>query len=266
MERELGVPVQVVNKPGASTQVALAELAGAPPDGYNIGFMAISTSLITYLDTTRKATYGRDDFQPVATYTTEPNALVVKADSPFKSLQDVLDAAKARPGEVTVATPSLNGSSHLPMLILEKMTGTKFKYVHFDGGAPVISALLGGHVQVASAAASQFLALSKSGEVRMLGMMDTERSRFYPDTPTLPELGFDLSAPSTYGLIVPAGTPMEVVNTLSEAIKKSMDDPSVQSKLADFGLATRYRNPEEFARFWDEQENHVKEALELAKG
>ena len=144
MEKELGVPVQIVNKPGGGTQLGLAQLALAKPDGYTIGWTNVPSCLPTYLDPKRKATYARKDFQPIANVVVDPAMIVVRADSPFKTTKDLIDAAKANPGTIKAATGGLLTSDHLQTMQFEKLVGVKFVMVHFDGTGPASTALLGG--------------------------------------------------------------------------------------------------------------------------
>ena len=265
LEKELGTPVQVVNKPGASHQVAMTELVRSKPDGYTLGVTTFLTVLVTYLDPERKAAYGRSSSQPVAHYNLERNVLVVKSDSPYKSVKDLVDAAKLNPGKVKAATSGLMTNTHLPMLMLERLSGAKFAYVHFSGAAPALNAVLGGHADafVSSAAASrQHL---KSGALRGLGISDKQESEFFPDIKTLEAQGFKVHAPFSNGISAPAGTPKDVVDILSRAIKRVLDSADIQDKMRNMAMTSAYMDPEQFARYWAEMEAQVEPLIKLAK-
>ncbi len=265
MEKELQVPVEVANKAGAATQVASAELAKAKPDGYNLGIVSIPTIMTTYLDPERKATYSRKDFQPVALYTSEPITIAVKSDSPYKTLNDLVNAAKANPGKIGIATPGLMGSPHLGALALQRAAGVDFAYVHFDAGGQAVTALLGGHVDAVSASASNFLSNFKAGTVRPLGVMDTEESKFYPGVKTMEAQGFKVVVIATYGIAAPAGTPKEVVDVLNSTIKKAMETDELKSKIDTAGLALSYMDSTQYGNYWSEMDDWAKPLIELAK-
>ena len=265
MEKELGAPVEVVNKPGASTQLAMTDLATAKPDGYTLGSITLMTTIVTYLDPDRKAIYTRKDFQPVAHFTGESNLVVVKADSPFKDIKDLVDASKANPEKVKVGTSGLMGNTHLGMLMLENAAKVKFAFVHFDGNAPALTALLGGHVDVLCISTGAVLPHYKSGDVRVLGVLDKEESKFFPGVKTLAAQGYDAVTVFSYGLAAPAGTPREVVDTLSSSVKKAMASDELKRKLDEMALVPNYMGPDEFEKYWAEMEARVKPLMELVK-
>lgn len=265
LEKELGVPVQVVNKPGAAAQTGLTELAKSKPDGYTIGLSPLPTAYNTYLDPERKAAYGRRDLVQVANQVVDPQAIGVKADSPYKSLKDLLEAAKARQGQFKAATAGLLGNDHLGILLLGQTAGVKLNPVHFDGGGAAVTALLGGHVDVGVHTIGAFAPSAKSEKVRLLAVMDRERSKFFPDVPTLQELGYKGEMGSYRGFSVPAGTPKEVVDMLSAAIKKGSETDDVKKKMDEMMLPQRYMDAAGYTKFWDEFEAQAKPLLEIGR-
>ncbi len=168
LEKELGVRVQVVNKPGASTQVGTTELARSKPDGYTLGSITFATTLTTYLDPNRKAAYNRSSFAPVAMYFAEVVVVAVKADSPFQTMKDVIDAAKASPDKVKAGDGGLMAVTHLASLAVQKATGTRFAAVHFEGGGAGTVALLGGHIDIGIFGSGNVTSQFKAGQVRIL--------------------------------------------------------------------------------------------------
>lgn len=265
LEKELGVPVQVVNKPGAAAQTGLTELAKSKPDGYTIGLSPLPTAYNTYLDPERKAAYGRRDLAQVANQVVDPQAIGVRADSPYKTFKDFLDAAKAQQGQFKAATAGLLGNDHLGILLLGQTAGVKLNPVHFDGGGAAVTALLGGHVDVGVHTIGAFAPSAKSEKVRLLAVMDRERSKFFPDVPTLQELGYKGEMGSYRGFSVPAGTPKEVVDILSAAIKKGSETQDVRKKMDEMMLPQRYMDAAEYMKFWDEFEAQVKPLLEIGR-
>lgn len=265
MEKELGVPISVVNKPGAGTQIGLTELARSKPDGYTIGIITLPTALPTYLDPDRKPTYARKNFQSVAGYLAEANTLAVKVDSPFKTLKDLVDAAKATPGKVKVADAGLLTVTHLGLLLFQKAANVEFASVHFDGGAPALTALLGGHVDAQTGVVSQFLPSVKNGKVRVLGVMDRGESKFLPGVKTMEAQGYRAYMLSSSAMVGPSGLPGEVVATLDRAVRKAMDSDGVKKRMDEMGLPLGYTDAARYTTFWTDMEAELRPVMELAK-
>lgn len=265
LEKELGTPVQVVNKPGATGQTGMTEVAQATPDGYTIGSAVLPAVITTYLDPERKSAFMRKDLQLLALHVADGSAVAVKADSPFKTVKDVVEAGKANPDKIKFGTTGILGNTHLNILQLQKETGAKFAIVHFDGGNPMKTALLGGHIDAHFGSAGESLPQFKSGEMRFLGIMDKQRSPFYPNVPTLEEQGFPLYAAGTRGYVLPAGTPMDIVNILTGAMKRVMESPEHKQKMDELGLTIRYMDPKQYSDYWADFEEQVRPLMELAR-
>lgn len=265
LEKELGVPVQVVNKPGASQQVAMTEVFNSKPEGYVIGNASFPTVPLSYLDPERKAVYGRKDFAPVATYAALAGALVVKADSPFKTVADLVKAAKQRPGQIKMGTGGFMSAGHLPLVELERNAGVKFALVHFNGGAPVAMASLGGHIEAGYSAAGVFQSHIRSGALRFLAYFDPQRSKTFPDTPTLQEQGYKADGTLKYTFLVRSGTPKEIVDSLAAAFKKISAKADVQDKLMKSGMETQFMGPTELGAYWDEVDRQLPELIKMAR-
>ena len=241
MEKELGVPVQVVNRPGASTQVGMAELVASKPDGYTLEMPSIPTTLVTYLDPGRNATYGREDFELVASVAADATTISTAASSPYMTLNDVIEAAKANPEGVTAATAGVGGVTHLTGVALQEAAGVKLAFVHFTGGSPSTTAALAGHTDVAFSSMGAVRGLLKSGELRVLALFDREESPLLPGVKTAMAQGYDVQGDIVNGVIVPAGTPKEVKDTLGSSIKKAAADKEFVEKLQQVGLVARFR-------------------------
>lgn len=266
LEKELGVPVLVVNKPGASGQIAYTMLTQAKPDGYTIGNTNFPSAVVTYLDPARKATYTRKNFEPLALHVIDPGLFAVKKDSPFKTLSEVIEAAKANPKKIKICTTGIQSDEAFGILQLQKMTGAQFAMVHFSQGiAPAMTAFLGGKIDVFCGNVGDLLAQFKSGEVRILGIMDDKPSPFYSGIKTFAEQGYKLYNASSRGFAVPAGTPKEIINVLSNAIKRAVATEEHKKRMSDMGLTLRYMDPEQYAKYWDNYEAKLKELLPLTK-
>ena len=266
MEKELGTSVVVVNKPGASGQIAYTALTQAKPDGYTIGNTNFPSSVVTYLDPSRKAVYNRKSFELLALHVLDPGLFAVKANSPFKTVKDLIEAAKASPKKIRVSTTGIQSDEAFAILQLQKMTGVQFAQVHFaQGVAAAMTAFLGGKFEVLCANVGDLLSQFKSGEVRILGIMDDEHSPFYPGVKTFEEQGYKLYDASSRGFAAPAGTSKEVVNILSGAIKKVVATEDHKKRMADMGLTLRYMDPGQYAKYWSEYEVMIKELLPLTQ-
>ena len=265
MEKQLGTSIEVVNKPGAGSQVGVAELARSKPDGYTIGNTSAPAVITIYLDPDRKATFTWDDFAPIGLHVFDPGVMAVPVDSKYKTLKDLVDDAKANPEKIKAGTTGILGDDHLAILALQRLTGAKFAIVHFTGGAPQVTALLGGHIDVGFDNVGTYAKLDKEGKTRTLAVMDTQRNRFIPDVPTAEEQGFKLYSSSSRGLSAPKGTPKEIVWAISRAMEQAMKDPELQKKMDDACLTQRYMNPDEFDKYWRDFEAQVKPLMELAK-
>ena len=262
MEKDLGAPIAVVNKTGATGQVGTTELVRSKPDGYTIGNTNLPSTINNYLEPDRKAVFGRKDLQQVANQVVDPETLNVKADSPLKSLKDLVEAAKANPGGVKVGTSGTLGNDHMAAMLFQKAAGIRFSLVHFDGGGPGMNALLGGHIDVLSSTAGTPTAHFKSGAIRYLAIMEKEPSPLFPGVTTYESQGYPLYFASSRGITVRAGTPPEVVEILANAVKRAMENDAVKQRMESLGLVQRYMGPAEYTKYWDEFEAQTKPLLE----
>lgn len=265
LERELGVTVTVLNRAGAGSQVGITELVTAEPDGYTIGFTNLPSTLMTYLDPERQAVYDREDFQVVALQAVDPSVVAVRADGPFQTLDDLINEARANPEGIRSGTAGVGSSQHVQTVMFEQETGVDLAPVHFEGGGPAVTALIGGHIEVVMTQVGESLSQVKSGSVRLLGVMSDERSPYHPDVPTLKEQGIDLVANSSRGMSLPAGTPPEIVEIWSEATKNAMEDPEFQQRMKDSGIEIVYMDTPEYEEYWNEYESVVEELIPLLR-
>lgn len=265
MEKDLGVPVNVVNKGGAGQQIGLTEVALAKPDGYTLGYYSFPQINGIYLDPERKAAFKRTDLQPLALHAVDPGVLGVPADSPFKTVKELVDAAKANPGTIKIGSSGLMSDDHIAVLKLEQLTGAKFAVVQFESSAPATAALLGGHIDALAANVSELPSHVKSGKAQVLGVMDKEESRYLPGVKTFEAQGYKLYNSSSRGLLMPAGAPKEVSDTLAASIKKAMDAPEHKQKMDELFVTQRYMDAAQFTTFWDEIDAEVAKFLAETK-
>ncbi len=265
LEKILGTPVQVVNKPGASGQVGTTQIALAKPDGYTFGVTAIPSTSTIYLDPERKAVFGRKDLAPLARHTSDPVAIGVRADSKYKTLKDLLDDARANPEKIKAGSPGILSVYHLGILLLERATNTRFAVVQFDGGPQSLNALAGGHLDVDFDHLGVMASHIKVGKVRVLGIMDKQASPFVPEVKTLESQGIKVYMTTARAYSAPAGTPKEIIDILSSAIKQSTDGEAHRKKLEDMFTTVAYQDAAQFGAYWDEVDAQVKPLIELAK-
>jgi len=265
LEKELGTSVQVVNKAGAGSQLGCTDVAMAKPDGYTILYTSLPSTLATYLDTERKSVYNRKSFEPIAMTTDDSLGIAVRADGPYKTLKDYVDTAKARPGEVKIGTAGIMSPNHLAGLLFQQAAGLKLAWVHFDGGAPEGVALVGGHIESGSMMLSTSQAQLKAGTIRILAISDTEESEFAPGAPTMTSQGYKVVMGAAHFAATPAGTPKEIVDLLSRAIKKVSDTEEFKSKLKAVGLKPSYKDPDQLSSYWAQSEADVQSIIDLAK-
>lgn len=259
-EKELGQSLVVVNKPGAGGQVGWTEMSRQRPDGYYIGLINLPALNTVILDPERKAVFGIDAFTPIINHVLDPGLIWVKADSPYKSVKELVEAAKQSPGKISAATTGILSDDHLAILMVEEaVPGAQFRLVHFEGGAPQLTAILGGHVDVAFDNVGSVAKRVRSGELRALAVTDTQRSKFLPDVPTMAELGYPtVISSSTRGIAGPKGMPEPVVKKLQDVLGRAMANPEHVKKMEDAGLAIKVMVGEEYAKYY--RDTHAKAA------
>ncbi len=265
MEKVLGTKVEVLNKPGASGQLGYTMVAQAKPDGYTIGLASLPGVMVSIMDPDRKAAYKKDDFQPIALQVLDAGVIAVKADSPYKTIKDLLDDAKARPKKITMSTTGLQTGDHFSILQLQQLTGTQFAIVHFDGAGTAMTALLGKKINAYVGNVGDVLSQLKSGDIRVLGVMDTEESPFLPGVRTFESQGINLLGGSWRGYLAPAGTPKEIVDKLSAAIKTALETEEVKAAMDKLGLQIRYMDAKDYTKLWDSYGSMEKELIPLSK-
>ena len=259
-EKQLGQTIVVVNRGGAGGQVGWTDMSRARPDGYYMGFINLPALNTVILDPERKAAFKADAFVPLINQVLDPGIIWIKADSPYKSLKDLLEAAKRAPNKFSAATTGILSDDHLAILMAEEAyPGAIFRIVHLEGGAAQLTAILGGHIDVAFDNVGSVYRRVRTGELRALAVMDTRRSSFLPEVPTTPELGFPtVISNSTRGIAVPKGTPAPIIKKLEQVFKKAMEDPEHVKKMEEAGLALKIMVGEEYAKYY--RELHAKAA------
>ncbi len=224
LQEELDSPVVVVNRPGAGGEIGLSELAGAEPDGYTLGI--INTPGIVTIPIEREAQFSLDSFDFIAGVVEDPATISVMKDSGIATIEDLVAAAKAEPGSITVGTQGVGSAGHISLALLEQAAGIEFLPVPFAGAAPARTALLSGEIMATTANLGEALTFADGQpDWVILGVMTPNPSPMAPDVPTFKSAGYDIVGGSIRGFGGPAGMPEEVVSKLSAAIAKIAENP-----------------------------------------
>ncbi len=246
MAKDLGQSVLVENKPGAGTIIGTDLVAKSAPDGYTLVVSSIAHSVNPSL--MEKMPYSTDkDFAPVAMIVRSPNVLVVRADSPYKSLKDIMAAAKASPNKLSYASPGNGTSSHLAGALFADMAKVELQHVSYKGSGPALTDLLGGQTDMIFATSGSVGKFIDSGKLRALAITSATRSTAYPSLPTMAEAGVPgYNTEGWYGFYAPAGTPAAVIDKLNAATRKAANSESFKSKVVGEGMVVQTGTPAEF--------------------
>jgi tripartite-type tricarboxylate transporter receptor subunit TctC len=239
--------VIVENRPGAGGNIGVNVAAKSPNDGYTI-VMGQTSNLAINATLYPNLPYSpTKDFSPITTVASAPLVLVVASNSPFKSLADILNAAKAKPGQVTFASPGNGTVAHMTIELLQKASGAKFQHVAYKGSSQAITDLIGGYVQVFMSSIPTAIAQIKGGRMRAIAVTSADRSNDLPNIPTINEAGYKgFDAATWFGILAPAGTPPAVISKLNQNINQVLKMPDVQKRIELEGATTLGSTPEQF--------------------
>jgi tripartite-type tricarboxylate transporter receptor subunit TctC len=252
MEKLLGRPVVVVNRGGAGGAVGNRAAAQSAPDGYTLLMTLSSLAVLPEADRLfgRTPSYEVSQLAPVGRVLADPTLLAVPSDAPWRTLDDLIADAKARPGTIPYGSSGTYGTLHVAMEMFAHSAGIKLLHVPFQGAGPAVTALLAGTVQALASAPGVLLGHVRERRLRVLANWGAQRIASFPDTPTFRELGH----PSVEfyiwaGLFVPAGVPAPIMERLRAALRAACEDPEVVRVFANAGSPVAYLDAPEFARF-----------------
>jgi putative tricarboxylic transport membrane protein len=246
----LGQPVVVVNRTGGTGAVQMNALKSAAPDGYTIGVHTLShfTAMLTNL----KGTFAPKDFSWICLNQFDPHVIMVRQDSPYKTIKDFVDAVKKKGSEMTVGGYGSPGTvSHIGMQMFATAAGLKMNWVAYNSTPEAMSAMLGEHVEVAIANPGPVLQFAEAGRIRVLAVLGNERIAGFPDAPTLQEAGFNVdgSWQNLRGFYGPAGIPEDIQNKIADAFAKAMEAPDYVAYEKEAGLIRKFMPPAEYHEF-----------------
>jgi len=246
LQKNLGQTVVVANVTGASGTVGARESKNSPADGYTIYAMHDYIHLVHYSGLTD---ISYKDFEPICLVSATPSVLTASPKTPWKNWQELLADAKKRPGEITVGA-TLSSTSHIFPATIEKAAGIKFKYVSYEGLAPRMNAILGGHIDLTDANLTQ-KGKVEAGQLRFLAIATEQRDPEIPNVPTLKELGYNIVYEVARGLVVPKGTPAPVRAKLVEACGKATSEPAFKEAMRLQGTRVAYLDAAQYQAFLD---------------
>jgi tripartite-type tricarboxylate transporter receptor subunit TctC len=266
MERILGQPVVVNNKPGAGGAVGMASVATARPDGYTVLVALSSISIIPEADKLfgRQPAYSMEQFAPVALVTADPTVLVVPADSPWHSVKEFVEDAKKRPHQISFSSSGVYGTLHMAMAMFTSAAGIELKHVPFNGGGPALTALLGNHVQALASGPGPVLPQIKAGKLRALAVTTATRSPVLPDVPAMAEAlpGYEFSA--WYAVGAPKSTPADAIARLNKEVNAALADPQFANQLAELGGIPLAGSPADLGRLIGSDTEKVAQIIKVA--
>ena len=245
LSERLGQPVVVENRPGAGGNIGLEAAANAPPDGYTLLFATSANALSVAFYDKANVNFARD-ITPVTSLVRGPLIMEVNPSFPAKTIPEFIAFAKANPGKINMASAGIGNTTHVAGELFMMLTGTKFTHVPYRGGAPAVTDLISGQVQVYFDGVSGSLDHVRSGRLRALGVTSAERADVLPDVPTIAEFVPGYEAGGWYGIGVPKNVPVEVIDKLNKEINASLADAKLKSRLSDVGYVTSGSSPAEF--------------------
>lgn len=246
----LGQTIVVENKAGASGAIAAAAVKKADPDGYTLLVQYSGYHVITPLVSKNPLPWELKDFQPVANVISAPQIVVIRADLPFKTMNDLIAYAKANPGKLNYASSGNGSLQHVTGAMLEQQAGIKMTHIPYKGTGPALADLLGGQVDLTFGTPPPFIPHIQTGKLRALATTGKKRIPSLPEVPTAAEAGLPkLDATSWFAVFAPINTPAPIVNQLTTEIAKVMATPSFKQKAIEMGAEATYMNPKQLDEF-----------------
>jgi tripartite-type tricarboxylate transporter receptor subunit TctC len=245
--------VIIENKAGAGGALGIGAAARAPADGYTVLLSLSSISILPEADKIlgRKPQFTLDQFKPVARITADPTVLVVRADAPWKTLDEFVADARAKPGRYNFGSSGNYGTMHVPMEMLKGAANLRMTHIPFTGAGPAVIGLLGGQVDALASGPATVVQHIKAGKLRALAHWGDKPLAALPGVPSLKEAGYPVQFAQWSALFVPAGTPDDIVQRLRDAARKVAADPQVAETIGKAGSPLAYQDAPEFQSYWN---------------
>ncbi|SHI87610.1 Tripartite-type tricarboxylate transporter, receptor component TctC [Geosporobacter subterraneus DSM 17957] len=257
-EKILGQTITVVNQTGGGGAIGHSAIMKAKPDGYTVGMITFE---LNSLPPQGLVPFTYKDFDPLMRINMDAAALTVKKDAPYNTIEEFVAYAKQHPGEINIGNSAPGSVWHIAAGLMAEKTGIQVEYVPFEGAAPAVTALVGGHIEAVSVSVPEVIGQVEAGDLKILGVMSAERLPSIPDVPTFKESGIDVVFGTWRGLAVPKGTPDEVKQILMDGFKQAYDSQGFQDFAKNAGLGLAYQDAAEYAKFLEANANDVAEVM-----
>jgi tripartite-type tricarboxylate transporter receptor subunit TctC len=263
MSRELKQPVVIDNKSGAGGAVGIGHAARASGDGYTLLLSLSSISILPEADRIleRKPLFQLDQFKPIARITADPTVLVVRAESPWRALEDFIADARRKPAAYNYGSSGNYGTMHVPMEMLKSAAGFRMTHIPYAGAGPAVIALLGGHVDAISSGPASVVQHIRAGRLRALAHWGDAPLATLPGVPSLKERGYNVQFAQWSALFAPAATPEPVIEKLRATLRKLSSDPAFQQTILNAGSPIEYMDAPQFAAYWKTDAQVMTEAV-----
>lgn len=257
-EKFLGQSITVVNQTGGAGAIGHNAIRAARPDGYTVGMITFE---LNSLPPQGLVPFTWKNFDPMMRINSDPAALTVRKDAPYNTVRGFLDYAKAHPDEITIGNSAPGSVWHIAAGLVADKTGIKVKHVPFDGAAPAVTSLVGGHITAVAVSVAEVRGQVQAGNLKILGVMSAERDKIFPDVPTFKEQGVNVEFYTWRGLGLPKGVPPAIKAKLTDAFKKAMDTPAFKELAAKASLNLAYQDSAEFSKFLDQNYKDVEAVM-----
>jgi tripartite-type tricarboxylate transporter receptor subunit TctC len=263
MSKELKQPVVIDNKSGAGGAVGIGHAARAPGDGYTLLLSLSSISILPEADKIleRKPLFQLDQFKPIARITADPTVLVVRADSPWRTLEDFVADVRRKPAAYNYGSSGNYGTMHVPMEMLKSAAGFRMIHIPYAGAGPAVIALLGGHVDAISSGPASVVQHIRAGRLRALAHWGDAPLATLPGVPSLKERGYNVQFAQWSALFAPASTPDPIIEKLRATLRKLTSDPALQQTIMNAGSPIEYMDAPQFAQYWKTDAQVMTEAV-----
>ena len=263
LQKALNTSIAIINKPGGNGEVGFAGIAKAKPDGYTIGIINLPVFFINLY--TRSTTYSFEDFEILAPMGGSEHTIGVPADSKIQNLEDLIRAAKEKPGVLTIGSSGNFSDDYLAYLLFEKEIGIELIHVPFKGAGPARTAVLGGHTDLIAFNVDEAIPFVQSGQIRLLGVMSEARAEQLPDVPTFKEQGYAIVSSSSRAIVGPRGMPENVSAILKKTLKEALVAPEHLESVRKMGQTFEWAEPDVYLKQLEQEAAQTKKLLEATQ-